>query len=592
MEKFVHNGLTLEYEISGQGEPFFFLHGMGGSVEQIQSIYQPIPGVRLISLNQQGHGSSEADWSNLTFGSLADDLRALMDYLEIRQATIGGISMGAAVCLNFAVRFPDRVKRLLLVRNAWTDRPMSPEVQTAYRDLGLALKTGDIENFYSSEGWNIVNGPSDYTRNAFTCTFQDPACLRFWQKYLILPPKVPILNLEVLNRLTMPVTVLACRNDLCHPYDYGKRLADHTPHAIFREIPDKDSDGAGQKRAVNEAIQELFSRGETGNSQKSAVVNWGVLGTAGIAMKQVIPGMKRTEDCRLLAIAGRNPEKVEKYRKQFGFERAYSSYDALLEDPEVQAVYIPLPNSLHYAWTMKALKKGKHVLCEKPLAPTAQQAEEMVRTARENGVLLMEAFAYLHSPLIHAVREELRSGAIGEPVYMESAFLTSGYDPKNIRVRRETFGGSMYDLGCYNASLILWMLEDSPEEVQASAEFSEQRIDLQSAAVLRFPDGKRAGFSCGMCLSEETQRIDRWCIFGTKGWIKTEAEFNGCGDLTYTVCTEGEVRTKQLAVPQNYHLEIAQFDRCILHGEQPLVTNEFSLRNAALMDRLLQAIHY
>ena len=147
MEKFVHNGLTLEYEISGQGEPFFFLHGMGGSVEQIQSIYQPIPGARLISLNQQGHGSSEADWSNLTFGSLADDLRALMDYLEIRQATIGGISMGAAVCLNFAVRFPDRVKQLLLVRNAWTDRPMSPEVQAAYRDLGLALKTGDIENF-------------------------------------------------------------------------------------------------------------------------------------------------------------------------------------------------------------------------------------------------------------------------------------------------------------------------------------------------------------------------------------------------------------------------------------------------------------
>lgn len=119
-------------------------------------------------------------------------------------------------------------------------------------------------------------------------------------------------------------------------------------------------------------------------------VNWGVLGTAGIAMKHVIPGMKQTEDCRLLAIAGRDREKADLYQKTFGFEKTYLSYDALLDDPEIDAVYLPLPNSLHYEWAIKALRKGKHVLCEKPLAPTAQQAEEMVQTGQENGVLLLQ----------------------------------------------------------------------------------------------------------------------------------------------------------------------------------------------------------
>ena len=260
MEKFFHNGLMLEYEVSGTGEPFVFLHGMGGSVAQIKATYEPIEGVRLINLNQQGHGDSDADWETLDFDRMADDVGALLSYLDIAQATVGGISMGAAVSLNFAVRYPQKVKKLLLIRNAWTDRPMSQEVQTAYRDMGLALKAGDIRRFYASDGWKIVAEPSAYTRNAFTCTFQDPACLRFWQKYLILPSKTPISGLQALEKLTMPVTILACRNDLCHPYEYGVRLAEHIKNAVFREIPDKDTDSAAQKRCINEAIGALFGR--------------------------------------------------------------------------------------------------------------------------------------------------------------------------------------------------------------------------------------------------------------------------------------------------------------------------------------------
>ena len=143
-------------------------------------------------------------------------------------------------------------------------------------------------------------------------------------------------------------------------------------------------------------------------------VKWGVMGTAFICRRSTLPGMLQAENCELYAIAGRSREKAEQFRKEYGFAVCYDSYDELLDDPAVQAVYIPLPNTMHYEWTIKALKKGKHVLCEKPLAPTAEQAAQMFRTAHENGVFLMEAFAYQHSPYIAAIRQEIEDGTIGE----------------------------------------------------------------------------------------------------------------------------------------------------------------------------------
>ena len=178
-------------------------------------------------------------------------------------------------------------------------------------------------------------------------------------------------------------------------------------------------------------------------------IRWGVLGTAGIAKGCTIPGMLLAENCELYAVAGRDPDKAEQFKTEFGFERSYGSYEELLADPAVEAVYIPLPNHLHYEWVIRAAEAGKHILCEKPMAPDAKQAEEMQEAAREHGVVLMEAFAYLHSPLITAIKAELERGAIGEVCYLENAFVTSDYDLSNIRMRRETLGGSVYDLGCY-----------------------------------------------------------------------------------------------------------------------------------------------
>ena len=299
-------------------------------------------------------------------------------------------------------------------------------------------------------------------------------------------------------------------------------------------------------------------------------VKWGVLGTAGIAKGCTIPGMVEAENAVLYAIAGRNPEKVEAYRQAFGFEKGYLSYEELLEDPEVEAVYIPLPNHLHYEWAMKAMEHGKHVLCEKPLAPTARETEELMAAAAQRGVILMEAFAYLHSPFITEMKKVLDSGVIGDVLYMESAFITSDYVPENIRVRRETFGGSIYDLGCYNTSLILWMLEEDPEDVQTISCWSSENIDLYTSAVLSFKGRRRAAFSCGMVLAtEQDRRLDRWQIHGTKGVIRTTSPFNGAGKLSFEVVTEAGTETHTVSVPQNYRLEVEQLGRCITEGEKP-----------------------
>ena len=321
-------------------------------------------------------------------------------------------------------------------------------------------------------------------------------------------------------------------------------------------------------------------------------INWGVLGTAGIAKGQTIPGMLLAENCTLYAIAGRSMEKAEQFKAQFGFEKAYDSYEALLADPAVEAVYIPLPNHLHYEWVIKAAKAGKHILCEKPLAPTAAQAAEMQAAAKENGVLLMEAFAYLHSPLIAALKKELYSGVIGEVRYLENAFVTSDYDISNIRMRKETLGGSLYDLGCYCISQSIWLLGE-PERVSAAADFSGEGVDRLTTGFLTYPDGVRAAFICGMLLAtEQDRRIDRLQIHGTKGVLRTDAEFNQTGRLSYQIVTDDQVITRYVDTPQNYSLEVAQLGRCIASGEQPHVSSDFTLAVARTLDKALAAIGY
>lgn len=169
-----------------------------------------------------------------------------------------------------------------------------------------------------------------------------------------------------------------------------------------------------------------------------------------------------------------------------GLKKHTKGYEALLSDPKVQAVYIPLPNNLHYEWVKKAIAAGKHVLCEKPLAPTPKQTVELFEAAKEKGVFLMEAYAYLHSPFVTALKKEIEEGTIGEIRYIESQFLTSYYDKSNIRLHKENYGGAVYDLGCYNTSMLLKLLEDMPSRVKAMAQYDENGVDIYTAALLNY----------------------------------------------------------------------------------------------------------
>lgn len=344
-------------------------------------------------------------------------------------------------------------------------------------------------------------------------------------------------------------------------------------------------------------------------------VKWGVLGTASIAANCTIPGMMKAENCELYAIAGRSLEKVELYKERFGFQIGYVGYDRLLADPDVEAVYIPLPNDIHKEWVIKALNAGKHVLCEKPLALNAQEVKEMFDAAKRNNVILMEAYAYLHGLYVESLCKDVASGIIGDLVYIDTAFLTQGYK-QDFRLHKHLGGGMIYDLGCYCTTMILSLLQASssdkeyasdtyqPVYVRASAEMSDEaeelgqaepgdRVDAFAGAILKFPGGIRASFDVGMILGVNGfGRYDRLYIHGTKGAIRSEVEYNQEGDLTYKILTGSDVIERKVVVDQNYKLEVEQLGRCIREGQAPHITSAFSVRNAEILDAVLKAVDY
>lgn len=320
-------------------------------------------------------------------------------------------------------------------------------------------------------------------------------------------------------------------------------------------------------------------------------VKWGVLGTAGIARWATIPGMKKSKNCELYAIAGRDEKKVDAYKKEFGFEKGYVGYDALLADPDVQAVYIPLPNHIHCEWVIKALEAKKHVLCEKPLAMNADEVQKMFNAAKKNGVILMEAYAYLHSPYVESLKKDVQSGIIGNVDFIDTAFVTQGYK-EDFRLHKEFGGGAMYDLGCYCTTMILSLINSDVTEIHASADI-KNGVDYLTVAGLNFANGARASFTVGMALGANTNgRYDRLYIHGTKGSIISAVEYNQEGKLSYTISAEGKSIIRNIDAPQNYALELDQLNACILNGDSPHITEEFSLKNMRLIDRVLKEIGY
>jgi predicted dehydrogenase len=319
-------------------------------------------------------------------------------------------------------------------------------------------------------------------------------------------------------------------------------------------------------------------------------LRWGVLSTAKIGRTKVIPGIQAADRCRVVAIASRDTDRARTVAADLGIARVHASYEALLADPDVDAVYIPLPNHLHAEWAIAAARAGKHVLCEKPLALTAGEAQAMVDAARSAGVLLHEAFMYRVHPSWVAVRELVRAGRIGRLTAVQSWFSFYNDDPTNIRNIREFGGGALFDIGCYAVNLSRMLFDGEPDDVQASTILDPtSEVDVVTAAILRFADGI-ATFTCST-RTEPDQRVD---IYGTTGRIAIEIPFNIPPDRpTRVFITAGgeppvapatETRTFEIADP--YSAEASTFAAAIIDGAPLPVEPEDAVANLRVIERI------
>jgi len=325
-------------------------------------------------------------------------------------------------------------------------------------------------------------------------------------------------------------------------------------------------------------------------------LRWGVLSAADIGRKKWIPGVRRAPKQRgeVVAIASRDGEVSQRVASELSIPRAHDSYEALLADPEVDAVYIPLPNNLHLDWTLAAVKAGKHVLCEKPLALTSADAERMVAAASDAGVVLMEAFMYRLHPSWVAVRELVDAGRIGRLQSVQSWFSYYNDDPRNIRNMRDAGGGALMDIGCYSINLSRMLFKAEPERVQASlVRDPDMEVDVLTSGLLTFPGGATATFTCSI-RSEDDQRVH---IYGTEGHISVGIPFNIPPDRpTQVFVTHGgeppvapavERFTFETADP--YGAEADAFAAAILDGAPPPIPADDAVKNMRVIEQVFEA---
>jgi predicted dehydrogenase len=322
-------------------------------------------------------------------------------------------------------------------------------------------------------------------------------------------------------------------------------------------------------------------------------LRWGILSTADIARRKVIPGIRRADRCEVVAIASRQPAVAERVAAELGIPRAHGSYEALLADPDVDAVYIPLPNHLHSVWAIAAARAGKHVVCEKPLALRSAEAERMIAAAEEAGVLLMEAFMYRHHPSWGAAVELVRSGRIGTLSAVQTWFSYFNDDASNIRNIRSAGGGALYDIGCYAVNLSRLLFDGEPTGVSATMRIDAATgVDVLTAGILEFADGV-SDFTCSI-RAEDDQRVD---IYGTQGRVSIEIPFNIPPDrptrISVTaggdppVAPDTEVLTFPTADP--YASEFTAFAAAALDGGAVPVHPSDAVANLRVIERLFAA---
>jgi predicted dehydrogenase len=321
-------------------------------------------------------------------------------------------------------------------------------------------------------------------------------------------------------------------------------------------------------------------------------VRWGVLGAASIAIRKVIPGMQKGEWSEVTAIASRDLLKAEDAAHKVGIAKAYGSYEELLADPDVEAIYNPLPNHLHVPWSIKAAEAGKHVLCEKPLSLTVAEAKTLVAARDRYGVKIGEAFMVKTHPQWLRTRELIRQGVIGELRAIMGAFSYFNRDPKNVRHVVEWGGGGLMDIGCYPITTSRWIFGEEPLRVAGIAERDpEFGTDRLTSAVMEFPSGQ-AVFTC----STQMVPYQRMQFLGTKGRIEIEIPFNAPNDRpTRIFIDDGRdvygygIRTEAIPVCDQYTVQGDAFSRAIREGGEVPVPLEDAIANMAVIEAVFRA---
>ncbi len=321
-----------------------------------------------------------------------------------------------------------------------------------------------------------------------------------------------------------------------------------------------------------------------------AELRWGILSTAGIARQNVIPGIQRADRCRIVAIASRDASRAAQIAREADIPTAHGSYAALLADPDVDAVYIPLPNHLHAEWAIAAARAGKHVLCEKPLALTAADAERMIAAADAAGVRLMEAFMYRLHPSWVAVRELVASGRIGRLTAVQSWFSYFNDDPANIRNIQAFGGGALFDIGCYSVNLSRMLFGAEPTSVKGSIlRDPTSGVDILTSGVLEFADGIGT-FTCST-RAEDDQRVH---VYGSDGRISIGIPFNIPPDRPTQIFvthggeppTDPATETITFATADPYAVEATAFAAAVLDGGPTPVPPQDAVANLRVIERL------
>jgi predicted dehydrogenase len=321
-------------------------------------------------------------------------------------------------------------------------------------------------------------------------------------------------------------------------------------------------------------------------------VRWGVLGAANIAVKKVIPGMQRGEWCEVTAIASRDLEKAENAAANLGIPKAYGSYEALLADREIEAVYNPLPNHLHVPWSIKAAEAGKHVLCEKPIGLNAKDASALLQARDHTGVRIEEAFMVRTHPQWVRVLELIKGGRIGDVRSVIGQFSYNNPDPQNIRNIDGIGGGGLMDIGCYLIFFSRLSFQDEPTRVVGLIqEDPTTRTDVLTSALLDFPHGQ-AVFTCSTRMTP-FQIVQ---IMGTRGRIEVQVPVNAPPDRASRILIDdgsdfagASAETLEFEPCDQYTIQGDLFARSIREGTAPVLSLEESIRNMVVIDAIFRS---